>query len=63
VISGEQIRRDWQDAARNPFAWDRGPATGVGTPQALTNPYGTGDPFHSPRLPLIQPGGSTLRAR
>ncbi|MFM7502959.1 MAG: hypothetical protein ACKO4P_06355 [Betaproteobacteria bacterium] len=51
------MRRDWFDAAANPFRWDRGPMTGVGSPQVLTNPYGTGDPFHSPRLSMSQPIG------
>lgn len=55
VITGQQIRRDWFDAAGSPFRWDRGPMTAVGTPQVLTNPYGTGDPFHSPRLPMTLP--------
>ena len=57
VLTGYQMRRDWFDAAANPFRWDRGPMTGVGSPQVLTNPYGTGDPFHSPRLSMSQPIG------
>jgi len=55
VMTGFQIRRDWFDAAANPFRWDVGPMTGVGSPQVLTNPYGTGDPFHSPRLKMTLP--------
>ncbi len=57
VITGLQMRRDWFDAAANPFRWDIGPMTGVGAPQVLTNPYGTGDPFHSPRLSMTIPMG------
>lgn len=55
VMTGFQMRRDWFDAAANPFRWDVGPMTGVGLPQVLTNPYGTGDPFHSRRLQMTLP--------
>ncbi|NBU00487.1 MAG: hypothetical protein EBT41_00180 [Betaproteobacteria bacterium] len=30
VMTGLQMRRDWFDAAANPFRWDIGPMTGVG---------------------------------
>jgi hypothetical protein len=55
VMTGFQMRRDWFDSAANPFRWDVGPMTGVGSPQVLTNPYGTGDPFHSQRLQMTLP--------